>query len=378
MTPKIAAFLKEAKHETPFLVVDLDVVTDRYTQLQTHFSEAKVLYAVKANPARPILKCLSDLGSGFDAASLGEIEDCLAVGVDPSKISFGNTLKKKGDIKKAFDLGINMFVFDCIEELEKIAEVAPGSKVYCRILVNRHGAGASWPLSRKFGCSSAMANELLFQAKGLGLIPYGVSFHVGSQQLEPVHWGKAINDVAFLFDSLNEAGIKLSMINMGGGLPARYQDDIPPLAYFLDFIKDHLTTSFGEEWPEIYIEPGRYMVAEAGVMQTEVVSVAIKDFGEEVRWVYLDIGKFGGLAETIEESIVYQMESHHGSDDMGPVIVAGPTCDSCDTLYERTFYQLPLSLKAGDKLQILTAGAYTTKYASQGFNGFPPPKEFFV
>jgi len=378
MTPKITAFLKEAEHDSPFLVIDLDVVQDRYSQLRTQFEAAEVLYAVKANPARPILKCLNDNGSSFDAASLVEIEECLAVGVEASRISYGNTLKKKRDIKKAFELGVNIFVFDCIEELEKIAEVAPGAKVYCRILVNRHGAGASWPLSRKFGCSSAMAHELMVQAKVLGLVPYGISFHVGSQQMDPAHWGKAINDVAVLFDALREGGISLDMINLGGGFPARYQDEILPLSDFIDFIKDHLNTHFENDWPKIYIEPGRFIVAESGVMQTEVVCVAIKDFGEEIRWVYLDVGKFGGLAETIDESIIYKMDSHHGEENMGPVIVAGPTCDSCDTLYERVFYQLPLALKAGDKLHILSAGAYTTKYASQGFNGFAPPTEYFI
>jgi len=378
MTPKISAFLKEAEQDSPFLVVDLDVVEDRYSQLHSAFSEAKIYYAMKANPARPILERLNKLGSSFDAASIGEIEECLNVGVDPKRISFGNTLKKKGDIKKAFDLGVDLFVFDCIEELDKIAEVAPGARVYCRILVNRHGAGASWPLSRKFGCSSSMAHDLLMQAKAKGLVPYGLSFHVGSQQLDPAHWGKAISDVSVLFDALRELGIKLEMVNIGGGFPAHYQDDIPALSDFIDFIKEHFTTHFGDQWPEIFMEPGRYIVAEAGVLQSEVVCVAIKDFGEEVRWVYLDVGKFGGLAETIDESIVYKMITPYGEDEMGPVIVAGPTCDSCDTLYERTLYQLPLALKAGDKVQILSAGAYTTMYASQGFNGFAPPAEYFV
>jgi ornithine decarboxylase len=378
MTPKISEFLKNTTHESPFLVMDLDVVENRYQQLRKSFAEATIYYAMKANPARPILEKLTALGSSFDAASIGEIEECLAVGADPKRISFGNTLKKKSDIKKAFDHGIDLFVLDCAEELDKIAEVAPGARVYCRILVNRHGAGASWPLSRKFGCSSSMAHELMVQAKAKGLIPYGISFHVGSQQSDPVHWGKAISDVSVLFDALNEVGIKLKMINIGGGLPAKYQDDIPPTEYFLDAIKEYFNQYFGDSWPEIYMEPGRYMVAEAGVLQSEIVCVSIKDFGEDVRWVYLDVGKFGGLAETIDESIVYKIETEYGEAEMGPVIVAGPTCDSCDTLYERTFFQLPLGLKAGDKVHILSAGAYTTQYASQGFNGFAPPKEYFV
>ncbi|WP_419796539.1 MAG: type III PLP-dependent enzyme [Terasakiella sp.] len=378
MTPKIEAFLKDAEKDSPFLVVDLDVVEDRYKRLNSAFSEGHIYYAVKANPAKPILERLNHLGSRFDAASLGEIMQCLETGVDPKRISFGNTLKKQKDIKAAYDLGVDLFALDSEDELNKIAEVAPGSRVYCRILVNRHGAGASWPLSRKFGCSSAMAHELLMQAKAKGLVPFGVSFHVGSQQLDPAHWAKAISDVATLFDALGEGGIQLQMINIGGGFPARYQEDIPSLEEFVDYIKEHMTTSFGEKWPEIYMEPGRYIVAEAGVLQSEVVCVSIKDFAEEIRWVYLDVGKFGGLAETIDESIVYQMVTEYDDQEMGPVIVAGPTCDSCDTLYERTYFQLPLALKTGDKINILSTGAYTTMYASQGFNGFEPPKEYFI
>ncbi|SCA54783.1 Diaminopimelate decarboxylase [Candidatus Terasakiella magnetica] len=378
MTPKIEAFLKDAETDNPFLVVDLDVVEDRYRQLHSSFEEAHIYYAMKANPAKPILERLNKLGSSFDAASLAEIQQCLDAGVTPDRISFGNTLKKKKDIKAAFDLGVDLFVFDCIDELEKIAEVAPGARVYCRILVNRHGAGASWPLSRKFGCSSSMAHELMVRAKALGLVPFGISFHVGSQQLDPAHWGKAIADVAVLFDALGELGITLKMVNIGGGFPARYQDDIPALDDFISFIKNHMKTSFGENWPEIYTEPGRYIVAEAGVLQSEVVCISIKDFAEEIRWVYLDVGKFGGLAETIDESIIYQIATDYDEGEMGPVIIAGPTCDSCDTLYERTFFQLPLDLKTGDRVRILSAGAYTTMYASQGFNGFTPPEEYFV
>lgn len=379
MTPKIATFLKDNTHQDcPFLVVDLDVVEDRYKQLNSHFPKASIYYAMKANPAHPILERLGKLGSSFDAASLYEIEACLQAGISADKVSFGNTLKKEKDIKAAFDMGVTLFVFDSQEELDKIARAAPGARVFCRILVNRHGAGASWPLSRKFGCSPAMAHDLMIQARAKGLVPFGISFHVGSQQSDPAHWGKAIMDVATLFEALDEVGVNLDMINIGGGFPAHYQDDIPALSDFSSFIHDHLEKNFPKRAPQVFLEPGRFIVAEAGVLESEVVCVSVKDFGEEVRWVYLDIGKFGGLAETIDESIVYKITTDHDGGDMGPVIVAGPTCDSCDTLYERTFYQLPLELKAGDKVHIQSAGAYTTMYASQGFNGFKPPVEFFI
>ena len=112
-------------------------------------------------------------------------------------------------------------------------------------------------------------------------------------------------------------------------------------------------------------------MAEAGVIQSEVVLVSRKSRKDETRWVYLDVGKFGGLAETLNESIKYPLRtSRMGAP--GPVVLAGPTCDSADILYEKTPYRLPLDLDAGDRVEILLTGAYTSSYASVGFNGFSP------
>jgi ornithine decarboxylase len=119
-------------------------------------------------------------------------------------------------------------------------------------------------------------------------------------------------------------------------------------------------------------------VADAGVIVAEVMLVARKDQDDLVRWVYLDIGKFSGLAETIDEAIRYQFETRHGPGDTGPCILAGPSCDSADVLYERRPVQLPLALRSGDKVRILSTGAYTTSYSSVGFNGFPPLEAVFL
>ena len=142
--------------------------------------DTRIFYAVKANPAPEILSLLAGLGSCFDTASVPEIEMALAAGATPDRISFGNTIKKERDIARAHALGVSLFAVDSDEEVEKVARAAPGAQVFCRILTD--GAGAEWPLSRKFGCEPAMAVDVLMRAHALGLSAYGISFHVGSQQ----------------------------------------------------------------------------------------------------------------------------------------------------------------------------------------------------
>jgi len=322
---------------------------------------------------------LAELGSNFDVASVPELDLVLSYGVKPEKISFGNTIKKEKDIKNAYDKGIRLFVYDSEAELEKIARVAPDAKVFCRILWL--GEGAEWPLSRKFGCDPDMAVDLIIKSKELGLEPYGISFHPGSQQKDLNQWDLAITKVAEIFRQVNrEADIELKMINMGGGFPAPgYRSPVQSLEAYADTIRASLNENFGEEWPRIICEPGRSMVGDAGIVRTEIILISKKIDSEfEPRWIYLDIGKFSGMAETFEEAITYRFKTPHDGEDCGPVILAGPTCDSLDILYEKTEYTLPLSLKIGDTLEIQSAGAYTTSYASCGFNGFPPPKVYFI
>ena len=156
-----------------------------------------MFYAVKANPAPEVLSLLAGLGSCFDTASVPEIEMVLAAGAAADRISYGNTIKKERDIARAFALGVRLYAVDCKAEVEKIARAAPGSRVFCRILSDC--VGAEWPLSRKFGCEPAMAVDVLEHAHRLGLEPYGVSFHVGSQQRNPHAWDRALASAAAVF-----------------------------------------------------------------------------------------------------------------------------------------------------------------------------------
>jgi ornithine decarboxylase len=331
---------------------------------------------VKANPAPPLLDRLVGAGSGFDTASRGEIEACLAAGAPAERISFGNTIKKQRDIAFAYEKGVRLYAFDSEAELRKLAEAAPGSRVFCRILVECERA--EWPLSRKFGCSPEMATELLDRARRYGLDPYGVSFHVGSQQTDPGQWDGAIARAARMFSVLAQRDIALRMVNIGGGFPAQYRDGVETVETYAAAVMDAITRHFGNDLPEIIVEPGRSMVGDAGVIQSEVVLISTKELGEARRWVYLDIGKFGGLAETMDEAIKYAIRTPHDGKPGAPVVLAGPTCDSADILYEKTEYHLPLDLAIGDKVEILAAGAYTATYSAVNFNGFEPLRTYCI
>jgi ornithine decarboxylase len=380
MTERIQEFLRvrrEAGRDAgPCLVVDLDVVRDNYRNFARALPDTRVFYAVKANPAPEVLSLLAALGSCFDTASVAEIELALAAGAAPDRISFGNTIKKERDVARAFELGVRLYAVDCEAEVEKIARVAPGSKVFCRILCD--GAGAEWPLSRKFGCAPEMAPAVLELAHRLGLTAYGVSFHVGSQQPNPRVWDAALGSAATIFRELAERGVHLQMVNLGGGFPTRYLKDVPAVKTYGNAIFRALSKHFGNRLPETIIEPGRGMVGNAGVIEAEVVLISKKSEEDALRWVYLDIGKFNGLAETTDEMIRYPIRTPCDGEATSPCVIAGPSCDSVDVLYEKTPYDLPIALEIGAKVLIEGTGAYTTTYSSVCFNGFPPLESYVI
>jgi ornithine decarboxylase len=382
MTERIREFLKQRREDGPCMVLDLEVVRDNYRKFARALPNTRVFYAVKANPAPEILRLLAKLGSCFDAASVAEIEMVLAAGAAADRISFGNTIKKERDIVRALELGVRLFAVDCEAEVEKVARAqqavgAEDVKVFCRILSDC--AGAEWPLSRKFGCAPEMAVEVLEHAHRLKLEAYGVSFHVGSQQRNTEAWDVALAAASGVFRECATRGIHLSMVNLGGGFPTKYLKSVPAVKAYGEAIFRALSKHFGNRIPETIIEPGRGMVGNAGVIESEVVLISKKSRDEgEVRWVYLDIGKFGGLAETMDESIRYPIRTGRDEGKLVPCVLAGPTCDSADVMYEKEPYMLPISLEIGDKVLIEGAGAYTTTYSAVAFNGFPPLKSYVI
>ncbi|MGX9675448.1 type III PLP-dependent enzyme [Mycobacterium sp. HM-7] len=350
----------------PYLTIDLATVRSNVAELRGALPAAEVRYAVKANPAEPVLRLLADLDCTFDVASVGEIDLCAAAGIDGALMTFGNPLKKPTEIAYAFARGVRRFTFDTADGLSATAENAPGSSVECRIAPAFPSSVT--PFGHKFGCSPEDAVGLLTEASRLGLRADGVAFHVGSQQLNPAAWEIGIRCSRVIFDAVPG----LATLNLGGGIPISYDARVPDVRLVGGAIGDALGRHFPAV-PQVVIEPGRAIVGSAGTLSCEVVSVRTGTDGR--RWVYLDIGRYGGLAETENEYIRYRLRTSRDGDPVDDAVVAGPTCDGDDVLYQR--YPLPLSLRPGDAVEIESAGAYTTSYSSS-FNGFEPLATQFV
>jgi ornithine decarboxylase len=356
---------------TPCLVLDLAVVRQRYAELRAELPEARVYYAVKANPDPAVLSTLAAAGSRFDVASPGELELLRRLGVHGRRMCYANPIRKPTEVAAAWAAGVPRYVTDSLEDLVVLAEHAPGARVLVRVAVDESGSATRF--GGKFGCSPDEAARLLNRAGELGLDAAGLCFHVGSQQTRPDAWADAVAIAGEVAASVTAAGGPVAagpvrLLDLGGGFPVRYDSDVPPLADYAAAIRAAVRRHFPGRAPELAVQPGRLLVAEAGVLHAEVVRVSRRHDGR--RWVYLDVGRYGGLAETEGEAIRYHLVTPHDDGPAAPAVLAGPTCDGDDLLYRDV--ALPEALSAGDLVRLLAAGAYTASYASVGFNGVPP------
>ena len=360
--------------QTPFVLIDLDVVESKFHDLASALPATELCYAVKANPGGPVIERLAAIGSSFDVASVPEIDLVLSYGVEASRISFGNTMKKRRDIAYAASKGITRFTIDSDPELEKVLAEVPNAEICIRLFHDCNGA--DWPLSKKFGCGPSDATRILIEAGRRGATT-GMSFHVGSQQRNLASWDEPLRIVGRIFEEVARHTSRPEFVNLGGGFPGSYLDEMPPIAKYGQSIVRALVTTFGDTMPRLMAEPGRYLVADAGTLHTEVVLVSNRDIDSR-RWVYVDCGVFGGLAETLGESIRYRLTTDRDDDPKVDIVLAGPTCDSADIIYEKAGYQLPATLEPGDVVRIASTGAYTTSYSAIGFNGFAPLRQIYL
>jgi ornithine decarboxylase len=355
---------------TPYLALDLATAVRRFRMLARTLPGTAVHYAVKANPHPALLAALAGAGCRFDVASPTEVRASLRAGAVAGELVDSNPVKRREDIEEAAALGVRLFVVDSLEETRKVAEAAPGSEVLCRIVTS--GEGSDGPLSRKYGCSAPQAVEILAEADRLGLAAAGISFHVGSQQRDPGAWASPVAAAARVFTALGERGIRPWLLDLGGGFPAHLEDGAPPLAAYGASVELALRRAFddaGPPRPRTLVEPGRSIVGDAGAVVASVVAVLHRG---DTRWVYLDAGVFTGMVETLDEAIRYRLATSSDGGPTGPCVLAGPTCDSADVLYEKRMVPLPLALAEGDRVVLRSAGAYSTCYSTVGFNGFDP------
>ncbi|MFC1845835.1 type III PLP-dependent enzyme [Chloroflexota bacterium] len=351
---------------TPYLAIESGKVVDTLKIFQQHFGAENVYYAVKANPDTALIALLQNNGCNFEVSSIPELELCTGPGVPASRIISAGTIKTPDFIRDAFKTGVKYFTADCVSEVEQIARQAPGSNLVVRLIVSNEGS--EWPLTRKFGVTAEEAAGLLIKARESGLTPYGLSFHVGSQCTLAKTWEEAIVTASRAWEAAKQNNISLKSLNLGGGFPISYQKPVPPIEDIAATIHRSLKHKIPDA-EEVLVEPGRALVGHAG---TIVASVTAKAVRNKQRWLYLDIGVFNGLMESIG-GIKYDYKvGRQGK----PVkwVLSGPSCDSMDII-DKSVY-LP-DVEIGDHVFIRAAGAYTTAYASK-FCGLPIPEIYLI
>lgn len=366
---KVLRYLDKENIETPFLLIDSDKVREKTSMIGRYIKNSKVFYAVKANPDGDILNFLNDLKMGFEISSEGELEILSSLGIEPERIISSNPIKSLKFLKMAATYGIKYFAFDSAEEVDKLSQFVPHCNVYVRLSVPNEGS--EWPLSKKFGVELDQAATLLTYAKDRGLNPVGITFHVGSQCTNIYNWNIAIDKAKVLWDIAESNRITLNFLNIGGGYPIKYTKNVVSI----ETIEKNVNSLIYERFPkgvEIHIEPGRAVVGDAGILVTSVIGKARRS---DEDWIYIDVGVFNGLMESVGGiKYSYVVESYKHAGHKKPWTIAGPTCDSFDVIDNNVTLPEP---NVGNLILILSSGAYTVSYASE-FNGFSIPKTILI
>lgn len=351
------------RYPTPFMVVSLDRVEKNYRYLCEKLPRVKVFYAIKANSEPAILQRMAVLGSNFDVASIGEIRLLASLGVPGSRMIYANPVKPAWDIAEAAKLGVDRFTFDDESEIEKMAAGAPGARVLVRVQVENDAAVVN--LNEKFGVVPDKALSLLHKAKEAGLVPAGICFHVGSQSLKSEAYGRALTLCRRLFDEAQGQGMKLTVLDIGGGLPIPEAGQREP---DLDAMTEDIRRNLDRLFPEVEIwsEPGRYMCGTAVNLVTRVIGTKERN-GQP--WYVLDDGMYGSYNGLVFDHWTYKLEFFQQGVKV-PSVFVGPSCDSIDVVARD--YPAPV-LQVGSLVLSPEMGAYSSS-AATSFNGFQPAK----
>ena len=366
---KALKYLDKERIETPFLLIDRSKIKEKTSLIGNYISNAQVFYAVKANPDIAVVRYLNKLHMGFEISSEGELEILSTLRVKPERIISSNPVKSLKFLHMAASYGVSYFSFDSVDEVDKMAEMVPHSSVYVRLSVPNEGS--EWPLSKKFGVELDEALDLLVYARKKRLKPVGITFHVGSQCTNLYNWNIALDKAKTLWDMAGKKKIRLHVLNIGGGYPITYTKNV----ISIETIEKNVNSLIYKRFPKetaIHIEPGRAVIGDAGILVTSVIGKATR--GDE-EWLYLDVGVFNGLMESVGGiKYSYIVESDKYVRNRKQWTVAGPSCDSFDIIDSNVVLPEP---RIGNLVLILSSGAYTVSYASE-FNGFSIPKTILM
>lgn len=364
--------IQNIQSNTPYLLTDLAVIRKQCQQFKDFFPQVKFYYAIKAYSDAQVIQTVDEYVDGFDAASIGEIEHLLSLGISPQRIAFNNPVKPVSSIKHAYEKGVRSFAFQSQQELGKLIELAPGSTVVARVKMD--DSHSAVPLSTKYGCDMDEVGSLLEHAKDNGLIPGGVTFHVGSQQTSFEVWLSDIANAKYVLREANRRGLGAKLINIGGGFPAQYSAKDPAIEDVAQVVNHALGT---ETEFQFSAEPGRFVVANSSAIVATVIG---RERRNDRDWLYLDVGLFQafiGAARfhpfpyppfTVRHGDYNRQEKQHYT-------LTGPSCDSQDIIANDVV--LPADVEIGDRIVFPNTGAYTVVYGSE-FNGFTPPGRIFI
>ncbi len=358
------------RHETPFMIIRKSVLEKQYERFRKCLPEVTPYYAIKANAHSQIIKHFVKLGASFDVASAWEMKHVLKQGASPGKIIFANTIKSVPDIVAARRRRVRLMTFDNEPELYKLSEHYPGARVLLRIKVENQGSVVE--LSLKFGADPDNAFLLLQKAKSLGLVPMGISFHVGSQCRNTENYLQALEISARIFDEAEDNGMPLKMLDIGGGFPIQHFDSEIGVNFerMAQQIRKQIKTLFSRN-VKFIAEPGRFLVGPAGILVTQVIG---RTFRNNKNYYYLNDGKYQDFSGMVFDHCKYEFKTFRRGNKFLSTL-AGPTCDSFDTLSLNA--EVP-ELYVNDVVYVKNIGAYSSASAAANFNGFPPAKIVLV
>ncbi|MCK9255042.1 MAG: hypothetical protein M0Q45_01480 [Bacteroidales bacterium] len=354
------------KNKTPYIKLSLETIKENldFFTKTLGFKNQEIYYPVKVNSDENILNLLKKEEVNFETGAISEIENLLKLGILPENILYGNPVKSDENILKAYSLGINIFGLDSLVELEKIAKLAPNSKVYFRLNISNQGA--EWDLTKKFGCSKTDLFELFRKSKTLGLNPCGISFHVGWNNDNIENWNNVFEYINELKNDLINQNFSFEFINIGSGFPAHKNDGKENLKEIAKIILPYLN-KWRKENIKLIAEPGSFLVAYAGILHTKIIEIIEK---KGKKWVFVDTGIFQGFY-WILSGLNYNIraEKPESNFETEEFVVCGPSCDTHDVFSYKV--KLPKSIKKGDILCVEPAGAYI--FSAKEYNGFSYP-----
>ena len=371
---------------TPTYVYSRTAIEDNWRTLDQAFEAYphSLHYAVKANSNLAVLHCLAKLGSGFDIVSGGELHRVLTAGGDPSKVVFSGVAKSDQDINYAIERGVGCFNIESIAEVDRLQRIASkhdkaikvGVRVNPDVDPKTHPYISTGLTTAKFGIAIERALEVYQTIDSLShLIVHSVACHIGSQITQTRPFSDALDKVLNLVDALNNVGIQIDQLDLGGGLGIRYKDEQPPsmqsyVTALLETLQSRRCTL------PIALEPGRAIVGNAGVLLTRVEYLKTRPVGSEQgkQFCVVDAGMNDLLRPALYQAFHDIVNVTLRADEYAlDLDVVGPVCETADVLG----YDRKLAVEADDVLAVLGCGAYSFVMASH-YNSRPKPCEILI